>query len=220
MEKTRRVGIMGGTFDPIHIGHLILGEKAYEQFQLDEVLFMPSGNPPHKQGREGRASNEQRAEMVARAIADNPHFTLSLEEMHDEGYTYTRQTLEKLTKENPDTEYYFIMGADSLMSFHEWKDPARICELAVLVVATRDHLPSDRLDEKIREVSQTYNGRIEKLSTLNIDISSNMIRKWIPEGKSCRYYLRSAVISYIEAKGIYRSAEGTADVSESDRISE
>ena len=80
-EKRKRIGIMGGTFDPIHIGHLILGETAYEQFQLDKVLFMPAGNPPHKRERKDRASDEQRTEMVKRAIASNPHFELSLEEM-------------------------------------------------------------------------------------------------------------------------------------------
>ena len=98
--RRRKVGIMGGTFDPIHIGHLILGESAYEQFQLDTVLFMPSGNPPHKRNREG-ASNSQRIEMVRLAIQGNDHFQLSLEEMHEEGYTYTKETLTRLTGEHP-----------------------------------------------------------------------------------------------------------------------
>ena len=84
-----RIGIMGGTFDPIHMGHLILGEKAYEQFRLEKVLFMPSGNPPHKRNRQGRATDEERVEMVRRAITGNPHFELSLTEMHENGYTYT-----------------------------------------------------------------------------------------------------------------------------------
>ena len=85
-EKRKRVGIMGGTFDPIHIGHLILGETAYEQFDLDQVLFMPAGNPPHKRNRLHRATDEQRSEMVRRAIASNPHFSLSLEEMNEDGF--------------------------------------------------------------------------------------------------------------------------------------
>ena len=110
----RRIGIMGGTFDPVHIGHLILGEKAYEQFALDQVLFMPAGNPPHKRHREGRASDDQRVEMVRRAIDGNPHFSLSMEEMNAEGYSYTYLTLERLKEQNPDTEYFFIIGADSL----------------------------------------------------------------------------------------------------------
>ena len=125
-EKKKRIGIMGGTFDPIHIGHLILGETAYHQFQLDKVLFMPAGNPPHKQDRENRATDSQRVDMVRLAIASNPHFTLSLEEMHKEGYTYTYRTLERLKQQNPDTEYYFILGADSLYTFDDWKEPGRI----------------------------------------------------------------------------------------------
>ena len=87
---------MGGTFDPIHIGHLILGEKAYQQFGLEKILFMPSGNPPHKQHREGRATDDQRVEMVRRAIEGNLHFALSLEEMNADGYSYTYRTLERL----------------------------------------------------------------------------------------------------------------------------
>ena len=88
-ENRKKVGIMGGTFDPIHIGHLILGEIAYEQFQLDKVLFMPAGNPPHKKNRKDGASNQQRVEMVKRAIASNPHFELSLVEMDKTTYTHT-----------------------------------------------------------------------------------------------------------------------------------
>ena len=114
-NNRKKIGIMGGTFDPIHMGHLILGEQSYEQFQLDKVLFMPSGNPPHKRDRAGRASDNQRVDMVRLAIEDNPHFELSLAEMHETGYTYTYRTLEELKEYNPDTDYYFIIGADSFL---------------------------------------------------------------------------------------------------------
>ena len=126
MEKTnRKIGIMGGTFDPIHIGHLILGEAAYEQFGLDEVWFLPAGNPPHKRNRAGQAKDAQRVEMVRRAIASNPHFVLCTKEMEDEGYTYSYRTLEAMRKEHPGTEFYFIIGADSLFYFDEWKKTSR-----------------------------------------------------------------------------------------------
>ena len=134
-NNKKRIGIMGGTFDPIHMGHLILGEKAYEQLHLDKVLFMPSGNPPHKRNRKGRATDEQRVEMVRRAVFGNPHFELSLIEMHENGYTYTYHTLETLKAQSPDTEYYFIIGADSLYSFDTWMEPERICQACTLVVA-------------------------------------------------------------------------------------
>ena len=201
MTKMKKVGIMGGTFDPIHIGHLILGENAYAQFGLDKVLFMPSGHPAYKLHR--GATNGQRVEIVRRAIGDNPHFELSLQEMRDEGYTYTRQTLENLTASHPDTEYYSIMRAESLLTFDTWKDPERICELCTIVVAVRDHLSEQELDTAIENISRRYNARIEKLSTLNIDISSSQLRKWLREGRSCRYYIPGAVLSYIQDGGIY-----------------
>ena len=190
----RKVGIMGGTFDPIHIGHLILGESAYEQFQLDTVLFMPSGNPPHKRNREG-ASNSQRIEMVRLAIEGNNHFQLSLEEMHEEGYTYTKETLTRLTAEHPDTDYFFIMGADSLFEFDTWRCPDEIARLCTLIVAVRDGLSSSEL---------RYQADIRKLTSPNLDISSHMIRRWISEGASIRYYVPDPVRTYIMENGVYR----------------
>ena len=198
-----KVGIMGGTFDPIHVGHLILAESAYQQFGLDEVLIMPSGNPPHKKDRTGGPTLDQRIEMVSLAIEDNDHFTLSTEEAHDKGYTYTRATLERLTSENPDTEYYFIMGADSLFYFDTWKDPERIAQLAVLVVATRYHVDEVQLSEAIASVGQKFGATIEKLSTPNMDISSSMIRDWVRQKRSVRYYVPDQVIDYITKVGLY-----------------
>ena len=198
-----KVGIMGGTFDPIHVGHLILAESAYQQFGLDEVLIMPSGNPPHKKDRTGGPTLDQRIEMVSLAIEDNDHFTLSTEEAHDKGYTYTRATLERLTSENPDTEYHFIMGADSLFYFDTWKDPERIAQLAVLVVATRYHVDEVQLSEAIASVGQKFGATIEKLSTPNMDISSSMIRDWVRQKRSIRYYVPDQVIDYIKKTGLY-----------------
>ena len=203
-QKRKRVGIMGGTFDPIHIGHLILGEKAYEQLELDKVLFMPSGNPPHKKNRPGCASDEQRVEMVRRAISMNPHFDLSLVEMNEEGYSYTFRTLEHLNEEHPDTDYYFIIGGDSLFDFESWMKPERICAAAILVVATRDHVQTSDLDAKMQHLSKKYNGRFLRLDTLNMDVSSRNIRSWIHDGKSVRYYVPDEVRHYIEEQLMYR----------------
>ncbi len=208
----KKIGIMGGTFDPIHIGHLILGEKAYEQFALDKVLFMPSGNPPHKPLRKGGATNTQRIEMVERAIASNPHFELSLEEMHAQGYIYTSKTLQRLRSAHPDHEYYFIMGADSLFSFDTWRDPQIICDNCVLVVAVRDHLADDVLERQIKATSHKYHARIVKLCTPNIDIASSMLRGWIAEGMSAKYYLPDAVNAYITEQRLYQSEEENAKV--------
>ena len=206
-EKKKRIGIMGGTFDTIHIGHLILGETAYHQFHLDNVLFMPAGNPPHKQDRENRATDSQRVEMVRLAIASNPHFTLSMEEMHREGYSYTYRTLERLKKRYPDTEYYFILGADSLYTFDEWKEPARILGACTILVGTRNHTSDEKLDRVIEHLEEKYHGQIEKLESLNIDISSKMIRSWIEKGRSLAYYVPDQVIEYIQKNNIYKDCD-------------
>ena len=202
-DSRKRVGIMGGTFDPIHLGHLILGEKAYEQLHLDKVLFMPSGNPPHKRNRQGRATDDQRVEMVRKAICGNPHFELSLTEMHENGYTYTYHTLERMKKQNPDTDYYFIIGADSLYDFDSWMNPDRICQNFILVVAVRNHTSVAELDREMERLSLKYKGTFLRLDTMNIDISSETIRDWIKEKKSIRYYVADQVISYIEENHIY-----------------
>ncbi len=206
-QRRKKVGIMGGTFDPIHIGHLILGENAYLQFDLDHVLFMPSGNPPHKQERQGRATTAQRVAMVSQAVSSNPHFELSMAETHDEGYTYTRETLSRLVQENPDTDYYFIMGADSLFTFETWKEPEDICRLCTLVVAVRDHLKPDKLNRQIDHLKELFQAKIEKLDTPNIDISSGTIREWICRGKSIKYYVPDDVIHYIEEHCMYQECE-------------
>ncbi len=201
-DNRRRVGIMGGTFDPIHMGHLILGESAWQQFGLEKVLFMPSGNPPHKKKRNG-ASNWQRTEMVRLAIEPNPHFELSLEEMHEEGYIYTKETLRRLRSQNPDTDYYFIMGADSLLSFDTWNGPQEICDQCILTVAVRDGMDTGTLDQKIDEISKKYHADIRKLESPNLDISSRNIRLWCAQDQSIRYYVPDAVMTYILDEGIY-----------------
>lgn len=203
----KRIGIMGGTFDPIHIGHLILGEKAYEQFHLDKVLFMPSGNPPHKKHREGRADDTQRIEMVRRAIEGNPHFELSLAEMYENGYTYTYHTLESLTAENANTEYFFIIGADSLYNFETWMKPERICRACTLAVAVRDNTPDSRMEAQMARLAEKYRGRFVRLDTGNMEISSEMLRQSIQERRSVRYYIPEKVIEYISANGIYSGTD-------------
>ncbi|MBR2257478.1 MAG: nicotinate-nucleotide adenylyltransferase [Blautia sp.] len=204
MEQKKKIGIMGGTFDPIHLGHLILGEKSYEQLSLDEVWYMPAGNPPHKQLRGGGAADEQRVEMVRLAICDNPHFRLSLMEMNEDGFTYTYRTLEKLRERYPDTEFYFIIGADSLLSFDSWMKPGRILGAAIVVVATRDHLPSPQLTREMDRLTEKYGGRMVLLDTMNIDVSSHMLREWTARGNSLRYYTPDAVVRYIRENRLYQ----------------
>ena len=124
-KRHRRVGIMGGTFNPVHMGHLLLAENAYSMFSLDEILFIPSGCSYMKDQTE-ILDGATRLHMTRLSIADNPHFSLSLAEMDQDGYTYTYHTLETLKREHPDTDYYFIIGADSLFNLHTWKNPERV----------------------------------------------------------------------------------------------
>ena len=203
-RKRKRIGIMGGTFDPIHLGHLILGETAYEQFELDEVLFMPAGNPPHKRVRPNRATDEQRVEMVRRAIRTNPHFSLCLKEMESDGITYTYKTLESLKEENPDTDYFFILGADSLFDFDTWKEPKRICNTCTILVATRDHTEGEKLDETMSALRERYQGDFRKMYSLNIDVSSKLLRSWIRQDRTLKYYVPDDVIAYIGENRIYK----------------
>lgn len=200
----RKIGIMGGTFDPIHIGHLVLGEVAYEQFGLDKVRFMPAGNPPHKRNRDGRASDAQRVAMVRDAIAGNDRFELSMAEMNVDGLSYTYLTLERFLEQNPDEDLYFIIGADSLFDFEKWKNPDIICKLCKLIVATRNQTSDAALDCQIAYLEQKYGGTFLKLNTTDLDISSKMLRNWVKDGKSIRYYVPESVRNYIQENNMYK----------------
>ena len=141
--------------------------------------------------------------MVRRAISTNPHFELSMAEMHENGYTYTYHTLELLKAENPDIDYYFIIGADSLYNFDTWMEPDRICKNCILVTAVRNHSTMTELETEMHRLSLKYGGTFLTLNTTNIDVSSEMLRNWISEDKSVRYYIPDSVITYIEENQIY-----------------
>ena len=142
--------------------------------------------------------------MVRRAIADNPHFEISLREMNADGYTYTYRTLEKLKEEYPDTDFYFIIGADSLFSFDDWREPGRIARACRIVVAVRNQSSRESLILEMDRLHKKYNGEFLLLDTTNIDISSHMLRSWQQEGKSLKYYVPDPVIAYIEEQHIYQ----------------
>ena len=204
-REGKKIGIMGGTFDPVHVGHLILGEAAYRQFSLERVWFMPSGNPPHKRDRTGGATDEQRVEMVRLAISDNPHFRLSLIEMYEDGYSYTYRTLEYLRKQYPDTEFYFIIGGDSLFEFNHWREPQRIANACHIVAAVRNQVSPEKFDTVLSDMRSRYQREFLKLDTPNLDISSRHIRDMILKGESVKYYLPDPVIQYIYENHIYGS---------------
>ena len=207
MKEKKKIGIMGGTFNPIHFGHLILAETAYHQFGLSEVLIMPTKNTYYKRMNQ-LVSEEDRIRMVELAIEGNDHFRLSREEISREGTTYTVETLRNLTADHQDVDYYFIMGADSLYHMETWKEVEAILSMAVIVVAGRGSEGSgSSLNSQIEYMENKYDARIYKLSSPVMEISSNDIRRRIREGESIRYLLPESVREYILANDIYRHVD-------------
>lgn len=201
--KAKKVGIMGGTFNPIHTGHLILAETARNQYKLDEILFVPSGKSYMKQSID-IPSGRIRAHMTSLAIEDNHYFALSLIEVCRDGNTYTYETLEELKKQNPDTEYFFIMGEDSLDAIEQWKYPQKIFDLCTILAAIRDEGDLKCFEAKANYLAQKYNGRVLKLNCGIMDISSTKIRDNIRNGLSIRYIVPDKVIKYIEETDLYK----------------
>lgn len=200
----RRVGIMGGTFDPVHIGHLIIAEKAREQFHLEEVLFMPNGVPYMKSNKKVLPA-EIRTEMTKLAIADNPFFSISTIETEKEGSTYTYETLLELHKQNPNTEYFFILGADSLWTIKDWKNPEEIFHNCHILAALRNDKSVKEMEEQISYLKNTFGADISLLQTGNVDISSSMIRGLVQNGHSIRYLVPESVCDYIIKNKLYRT---------------
>ena len=199
----RKVGIMGGTFNPIHNGHLMLAEEAFKQFSLDEVLFMPCGNAYMKADQKIE-SGETRAEMTALAIQDNPYFALSTMEIERQGETYTYQTLECLRSENPNTEYYFIVGADSLFYMSKWVHPEKIFSNCCILAAIRDDKSTEDMEEQISLLKREYDADVHLIKTSPMDISSSDIRRKIKAGESVEGDVPESVRLYIEKRGLYR----------------
>lgn len=198
----KKVGIMGGTFNPIHYGHLFLAENALEQISLDKILFMPSKNPPHKK-KQDIVSDKHRAEMVRLAIQENPHFELSTMEFEREGVTYTADTLTLLNNQHPDTNYYFIVGADSLFMMQNWRNPQIIFDRSTILVAGRDRVNKIQMDKQLRYLKETYAARIIPVEMPTIELSSENIRKRIIENKTIRYYVPNDVMKYITHHKLY-----------------
>lgn len=200
----KKIGIMGGTFNPVHYGHLLLAESARESFKLDKVLFIPSGDSYMKDAS-SILNGEVRLHMVMLAIEGNPFFEISRMELDRTGPTYTRDTLAKLQTENNEDEYYFIMGADSLLMIESWKDPQFIMQNCTILTAVRGNSKIKEIEKRIEYLTIKYQADIKILPTMYIDISSSDIRAKIKQGVSVRYMLPDKVTEYIQEKGLYLS---------------
>lgn len=199
----RKIGILGGTFDPIHNAHLVLAECSYEQFGLESVWFMPSKNPPHKQLQYIEAK-EHRSNMVKLAVKDNAHFELSDFELSRPGLTFTADTLSVLRREYDDVEFYFIIGEDSLFNFENWKRPDQIFELAQIIVARRGIYEDNIIKDKIIYLEDKYQtDSIKLLESPISNMASQLIRDNIKNGKSIKYYVPKDVEQYIYDNKLY-----------------
>ena len=205
-----RIGIMGGTFNPIHKGHIQIAQSAYEQYNLDTVWFMPNHIPAYKATDE-LVSEIDRLAMVGLAIREIPYFCSSDYELQREGNTYTWETLRGLKGEYPDNDFYFIMGADSLMYFDKWVHPERIVSMAHILVAARDHSSNEKLRAKIVQLEQLYScADFHILRGEEIACSSSKLRQELavenPANLSgyIQSYLDPAVLRYIQDKRLYR----------------
>ncbi len=198
-----RIGVFGGTFDPVHLGHLLLAEACREQGRLDRVIFIPAGLPPHKQGRELSPGNA-RAEMLEFAIAGHPEFSVDRSEIKRSGPSYTVETLRALRQEHPDDELFLLMGADSLAEFHLWKDPREIAALAGLIVVNRGPQPPPDLAALIPQVGESAVSRIQVVTMPGVDISASDIRQRAQQGRTLRYLVPRAVERYILENRLYQ----------------
>jgi len=189
------LGILGGTFNPPHNGHLIVAECVRERLGLERILFVPSEISPHKQHADP-VSSRDRLEMVKLAIRGNSAFGFSDVEITRGGVSYTVETLQDLESIHPLARFYLLIGMDNLAEFHSWKDPGRLLELAEVIVMSRPEFTMTGVDPSIK-------GRVTMCEVPDIGISSREIRRRVKEGKSIRYLVPETVEVYIRAHRLY-----------------
>lgn len=195
-----RLGLFGGTFDPIHLGHLILAEQCREACRLDQVWFVVAGAPPHKRG--DRTPVAHRLEMVRIAIAGHPAFEVSEIEASRPGPHYSVDTLGAIHRERPEDELFFLIGADSLVDLPAWRDPAGIARLATIVVVNRPGV--DQVNWSVLPSFGSDTRDLQFVTIPAIGIASNHIRQRLAVHRSIRYLVPRGVEAYIEAQGLYR----------------
>lgn len=206
-----RIGFFGGSFDPIHIGHLILAEQCREQARLDEVWFVPSATSPHK--RHGpTAGDRQRLEMVQIAIAGHSAFQVSEIELRRGGVSYTVDSLRELTAARPQDDWFFLLGGDALGEFARWREPAEICRLAIPLVYARPGSPPDLdLLQPFVDEHRFAELRRNVISAIQIDVRSTELRELVRTGRSIRYLTPRSVEKYIETHRIYGESQNPGD---------
>lgn len=201
-QEKQRIGIMGGTFNPVHMGHLLLAEQAYEQLKLDTVWMMPNAVPPHKASQQILAK-EHRIAMLKLAIEGNPHLQISLFEQEEKAH-YSYETMESLNAAYPDCTFYYLMGSDSLFTIEEWVECQRFLAACHVVAARRTDGKNQELFRWAETLKEKYDARVTLLESPVLEISSSEIRDLRKEEKSIRYLVPESVFSYIEEHNLYK----------------
>jgi nicotinate-nucleotide adenylyltransferase len=204
LSGARRVAVMGGTFDPIHNGHLVAAEMVRDRFSIDRVVFIPSGNPPHKDS-DAVTQCEDRYLMVAMAISSNPFFDVSRMEMDRPGASYTVDTLREMADMcEKKAKLHFIAGADALGEIRTWREPDEILKLCTLVAVTRAGYDQARLAQEVKALREDFGAKVSLLQIPEIAISSTEIRERVQRRLPVRYMVPDLVESYISKQGLYR----------------
>jgi nicotinate-nucleotide adenylyltransferase len=199
-----RIGVFGGTFDPVHLGHLILAEQCREQAGLDQVWFVPAARPPHKLERT-LTRFDQRVEMLALAIAGQMTFQISEVENNRPGPSYTAETLAELQQSHPDYAYHLLIGSDTIADLPAWHQPQKVIELAGLLVVSRTGHPvlsADAVRQALR-LPGSLTLRYQVVDCPVIEIASRELRRRVAQGRSIRYLVPRAVECYIQEKRLY-----------------
>lgn len=199
-----KTGIMGGTFNPIHNGHLMLAEHVMEEFGLDEIWFMPNGNPPHKRQESIGTSTSDRLEMVRIAIGDCPKFSIQPYEAEKKTVSYSYQTMEEFRKSYPDRDFYFIIGADSLFQMETWGHPDRLLSCCTVIAAKRDSKETDQdMKKQISYLEEKYHAQILLSRSSVFEVSSSEIREMIQRNHPIEGLVPDGVADYIRENHIY-----------------
>ncbi|SHI70119.1 nicotinate-nucleotide adenylyltransferase [Lutispora thermophila] len=199
----KRLAVMGGTFDPIHYGHLVTAEAVRDKFQLEKVLFMPTKNPPHKMNRL-TTDAYHRYLMTVLATITNPYFEVSRLEIERSGITYTVDTIRELRKiHGDDAEIYFITGADAILEILTWHNVEELLGMCQFVAATRPGFYGYEMEQKLEEIKSKYGKEIYSIEVPSLAISSTDIRNRIKNNKTIRYLLPESVEHYIRKNGLY-----------------
>ncbi len=198
-----KIGIFGGSFDPIHNGHLYMAQQVLKEYELDKIILIPAGHSPNKSEKEMTPAG-RRLKMVQIAVESKKYLTVSSMEVDSTERSYTYRTMQKLSEIYPNDDLYFIMGADSLDYFDQWYHPEIICQLATILVVNRDDFSVEDLSNKIKQIQCLFPADIRIVHCEKYDISSHELRDMMKNGENVSDYIPRDVLSYIQEKNLYR----------------